>query len=102
MVKITRITRVFPTDPEVRTEQPVDDESLCIPAGDGMFPDGLAPSHQAVEGVVASLVDLDDLHQLHDRDRVEEMQPPAPVSPPNILQGEGYNKTAITEISQPS
>ena len=84
MVKITRIT-VFPTDPDIRPEQPVDDESLGIPASDGMFPDGLAPRHQAVEGVVAGLEDLDDLDQLHDRDWVEEMKPPAPVSPPNIL-----------------
>ena len=88
-VKISRITTIFPTDPDIRTKQPVDDESLCIPAGDGMLPDGLAPSHQAVESVVAGLEDLDDLHQLHDRDRVEEMQAPAPVSPLNILQGGG-------------
>ena len=72
MVKITR-TKVSPTDPDVRTEQPVDDESLGVSAGDGMFPDGFAPRHQAVEGVVAGLEDLDDLDQLHDRDWIEEM-----------------------------
>ena len=69
-MKKIRYTRA---DPDVRTKQSVDDESLGISAGDGMFPDGLAPGHQTVVGVVAGLQDLDDLHQLHDGDRVEEM-----------------------------